>query len=749
MSTPETTRTFEECVDALALTGTKRPQGIVDWMHYGFALRYGGIRDFVEGEEEWGQLEEAADAIGKEMLMKVLTLLEARAWTAGTLLMRRLPGLLWPELSTLARGRYLAGLARHIRRAANPNSIDILIGDQLSGASAPTVFDVVAEILRELPAAELNAESAAEIGANAFYSNRFDVLDSVLTHQDFHGDGHVPRLNGYPDQMRFERQLSQHSTRLLDVLLEAAVRCHQPSAMRILLERGASPDIPCWNLERSYSDWFSALSFAIHALREVEDTAHVQEMIELLIKHGANAQGLACEGLNNPLMHAMRSQRWSLVDRLLEHGACFNGGRDYKPEDFKKKGQLIPGGHPLITYRQKDLDWVKQTISPLVPLAEFWQVPLFYKGNAQGGWTMTFLDCVLADERLPFLKKYEALGLPTTLTPTLISDIVDGGHYEALLHLLRNNPNLPRVMFRIRRYKPDFGTSMRQLWLCQPNPDGSNALDRFDAHGQTPLQLPEGSRVYAYLDCVAPHNHDHGPVTEGCFWLERITADYRRRRDHIVTRNIRRIWRMEPVPANNHQVPGMIPLVKEVNGRFFWLGINMGSLSSGQNAPPEWRSTINAWVKGEHWQDILLKFIELGKAQRAANVEMPKPVLSDDELKPYPREFWPFLRRLDDDTIGMTQESCQTKPDMLDIYDVWERQNKPDKDFQPDPRLLEWPMWPQIPVELRPYFYFDELFGKPSVTFNSRNSYEKEMIHKAVQWNNAWMIQAIKDAGIV
>lgn len=634
ISTPEATRTADECIQALALTGTKRPQGIVDWMHYGFALRYGGLSDFVEGEGEWEQLEKTAGALGKETLIKVLPLLEVRAWTAGTLLMCRLPSLLGPELSAHARGRYLAGLSRHIRRAANPEALDILIGDHLNGTSAPAVFDVVTEILRKLPDASLDAESAAEIAANAIQANRLDVLDAVLSHHDFRGDGYVPRINGYPHQMGFERQLSQHSTRLLDVLLEAAVRCYQPSAMRILLESGAAPDLPCWNLERSFSDWFSALSFSIHALRDVEDTADVQEMIELLIKHGANAQGLACEGINNPLMLAMRSQRWGLADRLLEHGACFKGGQDYKPEDFIKKGQFIPGGHPLITYRQHDLDWVMQTIAPLVPLAEPWQVPLFYKGNAQGGVTTTFLNCVLADEKLPLLKKYEALGLPTTLTPPLISDIVAGGYYDALVHLLRNNPNVQRVMFRIRRHKPDFGTSMRQLWLCQPNLDGSNVLDHFDAHGQTPLQLPDGSRVYACLDCLAPPDHNHGPVTKECFWLERITADCRRRHDHIVTRNIRRIWHMEPVPANNHQIPRMIPLVKEVDGRFFWLGINMETLSFGQNAPPEWRSTINAWVNGEPWQHILCKFIERGKAQRAASVEMPIPVLSNDELKP-------------------------------------------------------------------------------------------------------------------
>lgn len=82
---------------------------------------------------------------------------------------------------------------------------------------------------------------------------------------------------------------------------------------------------------------------------------------------------------------------------------------------------------------------------------------------------------------------------------------------------------------------------------------------------------------------------------------------------------------------------------------------------------------------------------------------------------------------------------------MLDIYGVWESQNKPGKTFQPDPRLLEWPLWPQVPVELRPYFYFDDLFGVPSVIFESRNHYEKEMIHQAVQWKNSLFVRALEE----
>jgi len=95
--------------------------------------------------------------------------------------------------------------------------------------------------------------------------------------------------------------------------------------MRVLLERGACPNIPCWRLERNSNKWFSALSFAIDAFGEANDDPDIEEMIGLLLKHGANAQGLACEGLNNPIMLAMRNQRLALADRLREHGTCLPG----------------------------------------------------------------------------------------------------------------------------------------------------------------------------------------------------------------------------------------------------------------------------------------------------------------------------------------------------------------------------------------------------------------------------------------
>ncbi|MEN3942991.1 hypothetical protein WJU23_16960 [Prosthecobacter sp. SYSU 5D2] len=723
-------------IEALAATGTGRPAGMVDWMHYGFALRYGEAGRGGEGAAELWQLEEGADALTPAHLAEILPLYEARAWTAGALGLRRLPDLLGDALTPAARGCYLAGLSGRLQS-----------GEGMFPAEPHPCLPE--EILPALQAADLDARCAAEIGANAIRTDCTELLLAVLDHPQFHADGSVLRVCGFPDQERFSRQISQLATRVLDVLLEAAVRCRRPAAMRVLLERGACPDLPCWNLERSYNEWFSLLSFAVHELGQDSSRSQGREMTDLLLQHGASPQGLECEGLNNPLMHAMRSGQWEVADRLLELGARFEGGSYSKPDDCKINGPLIPGGHPLIGYPKKDLDWVERAIRPLLPLADLWQVPLYYKGNGQGGQSATFLHYVLDDTRLPLLKKYEALGLSTCLTPALFIDIVRGGHYQALLYLLRDHPHLPRLVFRIRRRQPDFGTSQRQLWLCQPEPDGKNDIPDFQPGDQTPLQLPDGSRIYAHLACIAPPHHHHGPVTGGCFWLEKIQAVHRRRGNCILTRQVRRMWRMEPVPANEYQVKNLIPLVKEVDGRFIWLGIDLNSLSYGLKVPPEWKPVIQAWANGAPGQHLVQAFIERGRQQRESNIELPLPVLDEEELSAYPSEFWPYLCLMDDGTIGVTEKSSRQNPDMLDLYCVWEWQNKPDRDFVPDPRLREWPWWAHVPVRLRPYFYFDELLGVPSVTYQARNAYEKQMIHLAVQWKNARMVESLTQAGII
>jgi hypothetical protein len=295
---------------------------------------------------------------------------------------------------------------------------------------------------------------------------------------------------------------------------------------------------------------------------------------------------------------------------------------------------------------------------------------------------------------------------------------------------------------------PKFGVSGRQIWLGEPALDGSNAVEHFNPHGQQPLSLPDGSRVYAYLDCVAPPSHDLGPLTAGSYWLEDIKATHRRTGDRILISDVVRTWRMQKAPTYPIDAITVIPLVKEKDGRVFFLGISLNNATYGQNGPPEWKSRIWEWCTGSAEKSILATFHQRIAGQRATTPVLPAPVLGESDLKPYPREFWPYLRRLPDTSIGATGESCASHPAMLARYTAWAKANKPDASFQPDPRLLKWSGWKDVPLELRPFFCYDELFEKPSVIHQSRNDYEKEMIHKTVAWWNAGFMNAFKDAGI-
>lgn len=562
-----------------------RPPGLIEAMHYGFDLRNGGYRYNPHGSDEWELLEEKAAVLDSNQLEEILSSLEARSWEAGSHRTLRLAMKLWPRLSAGAKGSFLAGVARHLR---GPSSWQ---GQPVQ--EEPLLVDF---ILGHAPAASLDAQGAAEIAANAIRVNQPAIVEAVLAHPQFDPAAPVARIPE-DETSGFEKQISMHATRTLDVLLECAVRCVRPEIAERLLLLGANPDLPCWNLERSFSDSFSLLSFTLHSRRVSDDREAAMLIFDLLLKHGANPKGLPCEGLNHPLKLALDISHWSIANRLLDLGATFSGGRDLTPKDFEKNGKLVQAGHPYFRVSADDLRWVAEKIAPLVPLLNPWQMPLFYSGNAQGGRTSSFLRNLLAEDRFDQLKHFEARGLPTQLTPAMVIDLVDEGHYNALRHLLRNEPNLPRVMFRARRRNPEIGTSRLQAWLCQPQDDRVNELLAFDPSDQEAVVLPDGSRFYFYLDAVAPPEHELGPIAGGCFWLEEHEAEHRRRFDRVVVRRLQRGWRMVKMPTNDFQIRDMIPVVKEVAGRFFLPGIKTGQLQRGQRFPKGWRPLIYAWLE--------------------------------------------------------------------------------------------------------------------------------------------------------
>jgi hypothetical protein len=719
--------TFHEALFSLLAQPVTRPAGLIEKLHFGYALRY-GLDQHRQGWQEWHTLEEMASTLDARQLSEVLPVLAARAWEAGSQESFQLSRLLWPQLSPQAQGDCLAGMARHL--------------SNLEPAEERMLADF---FLNHLPSTALSSQALAEIAANAMRSRQSAILDAALAHRDFDPEAVVERLD--PAEDRFENEISQHATRTVDLLLECSVRCLQAEATERLLAQGASPDLPCWNLERSFSEWFSLLSYSLHSLGNTEKDDEPMRIFDLLLQHGADPRGLACEGLNHPLKLALDKCRWNIADRLLDMGASFTGGRELLPKDFEKPGRLIPAGHPHYAVLDDDLQWVETKIAPLVSLLKPWQAPLFYRGDAQGGKSSTFLSSLLSEQDMQQLKHFESRGLPTGLTPALFIQLVNGGHCAALIYLLRNETNLPHILFRARCRNPELGILRLQAWLSQPQDDRINELPDFDPGDQVPLELPDGSRYYLYLDAVAPPDHDHGPLTSGCFWLQEHQPVHRRRRDRVIIRCLQRIWRMEKLPEHDYALMAMMPLVKEVNGRHFLPGVSARHVMFGQAFPVESTPLVRAWLNGP-FEQAMRDFRQRISDQLANTSLLPEPVLSVTELKPYPEEFWPYLRRLEDGTIGVTQKSTQPRPEMHDIITIWARQNKPPQDFTPDPRVVSWSLWSKVPLELQPYFVWDDLFQKPTVTHESRNDYDRAMIHQAVQWNNSLYIEAFKEAGM-
>lgn len=358
---------------ALAALAPETPIGMLEGMHYGYGLRYGQYRNNPQGAEEWHQLDEMASDLDDRQLGEILPVLADRAWEAGSHLSVRLAQRLWTKLSVASQGRFLAGAARHLSTSRTEDS--------------PVENKLVDFFLAHLSLVPLEAHAVVEIAINVIRADQPALLDAVLSHTDFDPEASIVRVD---EEGCFSEELAQHTHRTLDVLLEAAVRCSRPGMAERLLLLGANPDLPCWNLERSYSQWFSLLGLAFYLLREIDEDGRSEAVIDVLLRHGVDPRGLPCEGLNHPLKMALDCKRWDIADRLLDLGASFTGGIEHKPEDFEKPGRFIPAGHPYFGVMNKDLEWVEKKVAPLMPLLQPWEAPLFYRGGCSG-WQQQWL----------------------------------------------------------------------------------------------------------------------------------------------------------------------------------------------------------------------------------------------------------------------------------------------------------------------------------------------------------------------
>ena len=149
-----------------------------------------------------------------------------------------------------------------------------------------------------------------------------------------------------------------------------------------------------------------------------------------------------------------------------------------------------------------------------------------------------------------------------------------------------------------------------------------------------------------------------------------------------------------------------------MNGNRFFLGKAIGKLSFTAR-DPEIQSCMHQWLESVEFQAVVDDAERRIRAQDQANFRPKAPVLSEDELQGYPPIFWPHLVRLQTGFIGITTESCSDDPGVFDLYKVWARRNKMEDAFVPDPRLLTWAGWNEVPAEFRPFFEIDSLLSIP------------------------------------
>ncbi|MGD9685476.1 MAG: hypothetical protein AB7U43_00690 [Desulfobacter sp.] len=738
------TDNFEEeltLLERLESSARVVPRGWFRWLHNHYFGRYGlSHRELVYGDifnEAWSQASDKPEPLYKReggSAGQWVAMLNKHAWLAGMKLLVWTVVAYWHHLDSQARGAFIAG-ASEFRLTERQ----------------------VLKLITQSTKLAFTSESACQLGCNSARYQGTAVLEALLQH---HGDaisGTVSRFDvtssPFPDG---DDTLSQLSHRVIDMILEAALIWNNVEAARLVLQHGASPDIPVWQLERSYNQRYSALGYVIDSDFTGDDKRRM-ELINLLLDHGANPAGIEFAGKSHELFLTL-SKGWNdLAERLIAGGASLTKQPDageVAPRSGAGGSEYLvigPGPH-FYGHFGDDLRWARDAIGSIIPLVSISEKYSFYSADGQGGQLSTFMDQVVGN--MENLKRYEALGLDTRLSAEELCTAIKRNAYDSLVYLLSKHGDeaARRAMFRIRRRRPAIGTGQRYLEL-PPQEDGVNiAADFSPGANLEPFLLPDGSKVHVDLTAIAPPGHDLGPCHQGYFWLRSDNVVLRRRKDRVVVRRVEQIWRMEPMPLRppgicreQRYLDACLPCVREVDGQFINLGMSLHGLRQWAPKGCELSSVSTPWEHLPAYVAILDSAEERINAQNTWNSRPPSPRLSTDELRGYPPEFWCHLVRMSDGFIGIPREGCTAGPYLIKSYRAWAKTaKKRERTFVPDPRLLEWEYWAETPPDFRPYLYIDSLANNrvSVVGADYYNRYAHAMTERVRNW--LWDLQQQK-----
>jgi hypothetical protein len=680
------------------------PEGHFRWLHDRRSLRCARSPESIvdRSPQDWSP--EAVVSMSRDELD---ALVPVNTWIIGTFGNTQLLDDYWSRLTPQQRGQAIAGVSEWKDRRS---WLESHLGD--------CRFDAV---------------SATQAACNTLLDSSDTLLEEVVSRCD-DLEGHITRftMSRTRSDKSFDGIVSKLATRAIDLMLEAALLVQNTEAVRFLLRRGADPNIPLWHLDRSFNERHCALSHAIES--------RADEIASALLESGAQPQGIDFCTPNLPLFAAVATNNHALALRLLREGASFadsekRNQRQTAIANARKKKLISPANDYFFGHFKDDLAWARDKIGSLVSFVSVGEKPCFYRGSGQGGYWRTFVDAAGSD--VAVIQSYEAFGLDTRLTAEEFLSVVQSNAYDKLVYLLRNETEAVkgRVMFRVRRWQPDFGAE--GPLALRPQEDGtSEALD-FYPGSQEPLILPDGSELFVDLDAIAAPDHPHGPCLKGHFWHLSEKPTLRRRGSRTILKNLHPRWEMAEKPGNNHQLKHLLPVVRRFEGRFIHLGCTMGQLGF-QTEDEKLAGLIHRWDESPGFRRIADEAKRRIAAQDQSNLRPPAPVLTRDELDGYPKEFWPFLVRLPSGLIGMDESAVGAAT--FRNYRTWERENKREDTFVPDPRIVDHDVWNEVPPEMKPYLVWDNLFNRPGFTYSADTEYDRAMVRKATRWWNNFVM---------
>lgn len=705
------------------------PRGWFRWLHNHYLGRYSEMYPGLAYDSTSGKLWEGITDEPEPIYQRIAApdvwpiLLNRHAWMAGMIPLEQTVIAHWDKLEMDARGAFIAGLSEHY--------------------ASDNVFEIAE---KRLPEISFSPESLCQLACNAVKYQKNYLLDKLMQF-DTLLQSTVSRFDANENTFGYSEQLDSLSHRVIDMILEAALIQNNAVAARIALEHGADPNIPVWQLERSSNHKFSALGYVIDSEFSQDMKSH-KELAELLLDHGASASGTSYSGYGHELFLAIGRGWHDLAKRLIIQGAKLS-----KQIEPQKSACVVrtggsetlvvgPGGPSFYGHFSDKLKWAHENIGSIIPLVPVSEKQSFFSSNAQGGSKSTIMDKVVGS--LEHLKRYESLGLDTRLTAEELCTAVDCGAFDSLVYLLSKYGDTARdrAMFRIRRFKHDIGASWRHMDIL-PQADGVNIATDFDPQGQSPFELPDGSRLYVDLSAIAAPGHNLGPCFEGYFWLRTDNAVLRRRRDKVIVRRLEKKWKMEPLPLRppgicrgQRYLDDCLPCIREINGRFIHLGLTLHRVRQQLTSGRALATVQTPWKDLPAYVSILDQAEQLISEQVNLNSTPEEPALNQVELHGYPPHFWPYLVRLADGFVSMTITSCLGNDGLLKEYNAWARKAKAcERSFIPDPRLLAWEHWHEIPPEYKPYFHYDTMFKRVSVVSGGMtNEYYMEMAKKVSNW---------------